>query len=359
MAAVNHMTMNHRVLNRTLLFVAGSATSGDIHVYEWSPSVGYGSKLATVTTGQANAPQDAIVTNADGTMLAQGSGSGNAPWLHLFAISRDGIGTKFSNPPANATGTSRQVNFSPSGNALVMGHNTTPFVISYSITASGFGTRYSNPANLPGGASVGAGWTRAGNEILLLNSASAPRAAVYPWTAASGFGTRRTNLYTESTRIGTVSATWSSNGLWVVTGGSGTGTQGPYALGRSAGQGFSSTTGASPEIPNFAYYVKFSHTDGAFTIGHGSTPFVSAYQWSNTTGIGTKYANPATLATNSIRDLHFSIAGTDVVGSGGPNPPGTQAWRWTDTAGFGTKYSNPAASTGNASIGSALQPYYS
>jgi hypothetical protein len=357
MAAVNHMAMNHRIANRHLLFVAGSASSGDLHVFEFTPGVGYGTKLATVTTGQTNAPQDAIVTNAAGTMLAQGS-SGSAPWLHLYAISRDGIGTKFSNPPANATGSSRQVNFSPSGNALVMGHNTTPFVISYSITDSGFGTRYANPTNLPGGASVGAGWTRAGDEILLLNSASTPRAAVYPWTAAGGFGTRRANSYSESTRIGTTSATWSSNGLWVVTGGSGAGTQGPYALGRAAGQGFSNTTVAAEQLPNFSYYVKFNHTDGSFNIGTGVTPWVVAYQWSNATGIGSRYANAATLTGNNIRDLHYTITGTDVVGSGGTNPPSTHAWRWTDAGGWGTKYTNASPAIGNASIGSALQPFY-
>lgn len=75
-------------------------------------------------------------------------------------------------------------------------------------------------------------------------------------------------------------------------------------------------------------------------MAYSNSPYVLSYQWTDASGYGTKYANPATVATSTGRGVEFttdnSVAFLAVL-----NTPWMNAWAYTVGTGFGTKYSNP------------------
>ena len=73
-------------------------------------------------------------------------------------------------------------------------------------------------------------------------------------------------------------------------------------------------------------------------VAQGTTPFVHAYAWSNSTGFGSKYANPATLPTGAGRGIAFTNDDA-VIAIGHSTAPTLSVYPWS--AGFGTKYSDP------------------
>ena len=353
MAAVSHMTMGHRQINKILLFAGATLTTAPVFVYEWLPDSGFGTRLSdgANTTGQNGI--DTMASTSDGNFL--GAASGSSPFIHLFSISGAGIGTKFSNPSSLPQGAGRQVNFTPKGDTIGLGHQTSPYISAYPVSSSGFGTRYANPSTLINATSSAAAWTPAGNEIVV-SMGNAPRYSIYNWSS-TGFGTRQTNSYSESS-FAPYAALWSSDGSKMISTTGTAGLYGPVILTHSVGNGFSSLGTAASQISGGGYGSRMNLKENAVVIGHSTTPYMSAYQWSNSSGFGTKYANPATLLTNYASTLCFTPSGTDVVGAVTMNPPGVAAYKWTDGGGFGTKYSNPASTTGQNTRGAVLQPFY-
>jgi hypothetical protein len=63
------------------------------------------------------------------------------------------------------------------------------------------------------------------------------------------------------------------------------------------------------------------------------------------TGFGTKYSNPATLATGNADAVDFSQAG-NAVGIVSDTSPGVLIYNWTTASGFGSKFSDPATLPG-------------
>lgn len=354
MAAAGHMAMNHRPVSKILLFAGSTATTAPVYVYEWLPDVGFGTKLANGPNTTAISGYDTMTTNSAGDRL--GVASGNSPRVHVFAISRDGVGTKFSDPATLPTGLGRNVNFSPSGDAVILGHGTSPYISAYPLTAGGFGTKYANPATLPTTTGAGAAWTPAGTELAVVQG-NVPRFSAYYWSSSTGFGTRQTNSYSELS-IAPYSGTWSSDGSKFISGGSQSGNYGPLVASHTYGAGFSSLSLAASQIPGTVYATRINKAETAIVLGHSTTPFMSAYQWSNSAGVGTRYANPTSLVTNYSTAMCFSPSGTDVVGAITVSTIGVAAYKWTDAGGFGTKYNDPATGTGANTRGAALQPFY-
>jgi hypothetical protein len=105
------------------------------------------------------------------------------------------------------------------------------------------------------------------------------------------------------------------------------------------------------------YAVRFNPTNTAMSAGHSITPFISAYQWNNTSGLGTKYGNPASLPPNFATTAPFSVSGTDLIVSATTTLP--IAYKWTDASGFGTRYSNASPAMSSSFRGGALQGFYS
>jgi len=110
---------------------------------------------------------------------------------------------------------------------------------------------------------------------------------------------------------------------------------------------WSSSTGFGPKFADPSTLptgtgneVAFSPSGNAIAVAHATTPFVSAYPWSST-GFGTKYTNPATLPTGQGNDVAFSPVG-DAIAVAHTTTPFISAYPWNVGTGFGTKYTDPA-----------------
>jgi len=100
------------------------------------------------------------------------------------------------------------------------------------------------------------------------------------------------------------------------------------------------------------------NTVAAYTAGTSATPWIWAYPWNDSTGFGTKYANPASLPTNNTTSavplgVTFNPSGT-AIAMGGASSPFIHAYPWS--SGFGTKYANPASVPNNPIISVKFNP---
>jgi hypothetical protein len=93
----------------------------------------------------------------------------------------------------------------------------------------------------------------------------------------------------------------------------------------------------------------------SIAISHVSTPFVSAYPWSNATGFGTKFSNPATLPTGQGNDVAFSPSGTSIAVAHSTTPF-VSTYAWSNTTGFGAKFSDPVALSASIGNKAAFSP---
>lgn len=75
-------------------------------------------------------------------------------------------------------------------------------------------------------------------------------------------------------------------------------------------------------------------------VGHSVTPFISTYAWSDTTGFGTKFSNPATVPTAAVYGTSFNPDNT-AISVAIDGSPWVSIYPWS-ASGFGTKYTNPA-----------------
>jgi hypothetical protein len=75
-------------------------------------------------------------------------------------------------------------------------------------------------------------------------------------------------------------------------------------------------------------------------VGHDITPFISTYAWSDSTGFGSKYSNPATLPTAAVYGTSFNPTNT-ALSVAMDASPFVSIYPWS-ASGFGTKYTNPA-----------------
>ena len=98
-----------------------------------------------------------------------------------------------------------------------------------------------------------------------------------------------------------------------------------------------------------------SGTGNTIAIAHASSPFVSAYPWSSSTGFGTKYADPSTAIPNTGWAVAFHPSG-DAIAIAHDSSPFVSAYPWSNSTGFGTKYADPSTlPTGNGN-GVAFSP---
>ena len=81
-------------------------------------------------------------------------------------------------------------------------------------------------------------------------------------------------------------------------------------------------------------------------VSHNVTPFISAYPWTASNGLGTKYSDPASPPAGNGQRSSFSPSGNVIV-VGHNTTPFISAYQWT-TSGFGTKYSDPGTIPGGS-----------
>lgn len=313
----------------------------------------------------------------------------SSPYLSVYPFtSQDGFGTKYSNPTSPPGSGPQRVSFHPDGTAIAVTQTSSPYVNIYSWTSTGgFGTRYSDPAGGYNGAAYGVGFSTTGGAIGI-GFNSSPRFRAWAWNSSTGFGT-------EYSLTSPGSGTWNSvafgPGSLVIaggttlayyyswndstgTGGSGSGTYYQQTLPSTANDIAISPVGGTIALvwdgggqlsPRVQQFDAASHTPGsvytevvggeAFTYGVAwspdssvvavakrYTPFIAAWPFNYSTGIGTKYSDPSTLPPNEGNKIKFSADGKAVflahIGS-----PFITAYRWDNSTGFGAKYADPSS----------------
>jgi hypothetical protein len=85
--------------------------------------------------------------------------------------------------------------------------------------------------------------------------------------------------------------------------------------------------------------LQFSGGSG-LAVTHSTAPFVSAYPWSENTGFGAKFANPATAVAGIGNGAVFNPT-PNVLFIAHNTSPFVSAYAWNKLTGFGTKFANP------------------
>lgn len=288
-------------------YVLSMPSAGGVspRIQPWTSASGFGVPYTIATGGLMTT--DAAFT-PDGSVIVSGSVGGRVaaawPW------SAAGLGTKYATD-AVRSGWSGSTAFAlrPDGTAIVAGRDTgPPYVCAFAFsTGAGFGAQLSGPAVDQGGYVRDINFSPDGNTVVSAGQGTQVNAWAF---SSSGFGTK----YTSPTR--------------------------PLDNGVST-----------------SHRIRFSPLGDAVVLtSSGSTgPWIAGYPWSNATGFGTQYSNPAVAVPSGTASLAFSPAG-DAVAVGCNNSPYMQVYAFSAATGFGTKYANPATSTGSRVLAMEWSP---
>ena len=92
----------------------------------------------------------------------------------------------------------------------------------------------------------------------------------------------------------------------------------------------------------------------AVALGHDTSPFISAYTWTNASGFGTKYANPLTLPNGAGYSVAFSPSNNAIaMAQSGINFLNVYSW---SSSGFGAKFADPATLPSQGGQSTAFSP---
>lgn len=257
-----------------------------------------------------------------------------------------GFGTKYSNPATLPTGAAMwAVRWSPNGEQLFFFQTASPYIGGYPWSDSGFGTKYSNPSTLPSGRpTFNTGLAISPNSASLIHTSGGANIEAYAISSA-GFGSKYTNLSSGGTCYG-VAFSPSGNAIAVSSGTFPSGYPFVKAYEWSDSTGFGSQYSDPATVPaNNAecYGCAFSPNGDAVAFTSALSPYLFVYPWDDSTGFGTKYSNPATLPSSSTYGIDFSPAGDAiVVGSSSAGATAMVGYPFDASTGIGTKYANPS-----------------
>ncbi len=94
--------------------------------------------------------------------------------------------------------------------------------------------------------------------------------------------------------------------------------------------------------------VKFTSTGDTIAFAHANTPYISVYNWT-TDGFGTRKSNPATIPDAEGRGVDFKPGNDAIMVAASNNSPHAFAYPWS-VNGFGTKYTNPSTPPYNSAL---------
>ena len=227
-----------------------------------------------------------------------------------------------------------------SSTALVVADYSSPYIRAYKF-ANGWVSAYSNPATLPNGQYNDTAYFTADKTTVGTTGSSQVNA--YPFTIASGFGSKYTNptggggnyTYGEFANSNTIHA-FSNN------------SNSPNVWPFTVGTGFGTKYANPATLMTATYFASMNSNGTAVVAGGGSSPYISSWPFTVGTGFGTKYANPATLPTATVNAVKFNPSRTVIAGpQANINNPqeNLQVLAYQFSSGFGTKYSNASTNT--------------
>ena len=223
----------------------------------------------------------------------------SSPGIHAYDFtSLSGWGSKFSNPTPTPSMAIRTVRFSVAKDFVVCCGSLTPFLHGYAFSSSGFGTKFSNPSTL----------IPNGGQVLALNSAAVAVNAgtvgfgVYP-VSSSGFGTKFVNPTFAAS--GTAVAFSPDESYIVVSATNLT----PWIHAWA----WSNSTGFGTKVSNPAYNpgaqatrIAFSRNGSQLAIAHPVSPYAFAWAWSG--GFGARITPIGATLAGQGQDLSFGTS---------------------------------------------------
>ena len=200
--------------------------------------------------------------------------------------------------PSGTTGSLLCMGMNSAGSAVAFGFNASPYIQVNEYTYGvGLGTAYSSPT-LPAGIVRRIAWSPDDSFISTAHSAT-PFTTSWDWDNTTGFGTK----YVPTSPGGTTQANYGA-----------------------------------------------AATTGAVIVGHYISPFIYAYPFTPGVGYGAAFSNPSVLPPNDTRVITFNNDYSAVIiGTiASTNNRTLIAYEWNDSTGFGTKYANIIPSVSGA-----------
>lgn len=292
--------------------------------------------------------------NAGSQFVAVGQ-SVASPWMAVFPWVGSGFGTKLSLvgayiPPS----TVNSIDFSFDRTAMAVACQTTPYSYIYKFNKvdGGLFSRYALPATAIESNANGVRFNPTAKYIAYASKQGAPNYTginIYNFDVSTGYGTKLSapailpplhcqcvcfNLSSSVVAFGHNASPYVS----------------AYAFSTSIGTKFANPSTPISTTATFAKTVSFHPTGASFLIGTSDPPF-SVYAWSS--GFGSRYSNPATMVTNShTYSAVFNNAGTVMSACNRYNNTNAiVAYPWNNSTGFGTKFADPAALLPSTQVG--------
>ena len=259
-----------------------------------------------LSAGKTYAIGETITTAQDpgtGWLLCDGRKVSQSTYSALFSA----IGHKYSpvrypwtpvkinNPSVLPSGWSYGASWSPNNRYLAVAHESTPYITIYDWS-SGSPVKISDPATLPTGAGTSCAWSPDGRYLAVMHAIN-PCITIYDWSTGSPV---------KISDPATLPPDGSSN----------------YPDG---------STG----------YVAWSPSGRYLAVAHGSSPYLTIYDWSS--GAPVKITNPATLPTGAASGVAWSPNGR-YLAVGHSNSPYITIYDWS--SGAPVKIANPSGPTG-------------
>lgn len=301
-AKVNGVAFNH---NATAIFLANDIAPS-LTAYAWNRQTGWGTKFADPATvslvpGEAVAYNKALSGAHDHVALADGAG-GSAIYISAYKFNANGWSTKFTAPAAKPLGAGTAIAFQKNGTALAISFVASPFVNAYPWSNSGFGVKYANPTVLPTGG-VNVAFSRDGVALVVSHTTVGGK-NLTAWTFNAGFGAKYADpLYPAAWVDSGQSLAFTKDCLIVGTTLSANYDQ--YISWRfDSVSGFGARFGQLARIPQAinAVAVNIASTVLVGSQSQGVVRF-AARRWSDTSGYGVPFTNPATLPTGAVNAL--------------------------------------------------------
>ena len=324
--------------NKQQFLAVTSDEGGKVSVYPINQTTGLGVKLADPSVVPGGIGED-VAFAPDGSAIAVAHTS--TPFISVYAFSASGgIGAKFANPLTLPTGAGYGVAFSPSGNAIAVSHANSPLITAYSWSSAGFGAKFANPAVLAAGTGLDVTFSPTGNAVVLTELTG----GIHAWEwSDTGFGLKYADPATTPVGQGRANqVAFSPDGAVVATvvSGQSFNSNKVYVYQWSASTGFGTRyPQPTPSIAAYLGYwgVAFSRQGDAifiFGAGGGGPQGPQAWAWSNASGFGATYANPNLMEGQSI-SIDYSLEG-DIIAAA------EAVWPWSSASGFGPRFANPS-----------------
>ena len=301
--------------------------------YQWTNSGGFGTKYADAATALSVAPASMQPTTANDAVVFVTTAS---PFLYAYEFDFDTGWGAVESPSTipNGTGPDSLLRH-PEADEFIMNTSTEYYITKYN-TSSNF--TFVESGLVPQTNCTSLGMIPSGN-VVAFGASISPRLTAKEYTLGSGLGVSYSDpavdLVDQVNRI-----SWSPDSSFISV----THRDSPFFSTYDWSNGFG--TKYNPTAPAGTTQQCYGSiaTNSAVIHGYHSSPFIFAYPFTAGSGYGAAFSNPSVLPANDVRGLCFNQDYSVLfVGAQTSTTAETlTAYEWSDSTGFGTKYANPS-----------------